>query len=85
MSRLICDCRMKARSNFSASFLCLVGVLLATRALAASDPPLPRERPETAPQDQVSESKPDTGPSPCQMRLRELASFKAAPPITGPG
>ena len=76
---------MKACRNFSASFLGLTGVLLAAGAVAATDPPLPRERPESAPKEQSSAAKPDTTPSPCQMRLRELASFRPAPPITGPG
>jgi hypothetical protein len=80
---------MKACRNsykdFSAGFLCLMGLLLATGALAANDPPLPRERPETAPKEQISAPKSESVPSPCQIRLRELASFKPAPPITGPG
>jgi hypothetical protein len=76
---------MKACRNFWASVLCLSGLLLATSAIAANDRPLPRERPETAPDEQSSAPKSDTAPSPCQIRLHELASFKPAPPITGPG
>jgi hypothetical protein len=76
---------MKACRNFSASFLCVTGVVLTTGAMAAPDPPLPRERPESAPKQQASAAKPDAIPSPCQMRLRELASFKPAPTIAGPG
>jgi hypothetical protein len=71
--------------SVSASLLCLTGLVLATSAIAANDPPLPRERPEIAPHKQSSAPKPDTAPSPCQIGLRELASFKPAPPITGPG
>jgi hypothetical protein len=76
---------MTACRDFSASLLCLTGLLLATSAIAATDPPLPRERPEIAPNEQSSAPKSDPAPSPCQMGLRELASFKPAPPITGPG
>jgi hypothetical protein len=75
---------MKACRDFSTSLLCAAGFALATSALAAGDPPLPRERPDSAPREQVSAPNAET-PSPCQARLRELASFKAAPPITGPG
>jgi len=80
-----CDYRMKACRNFSASFLCLIGLLLATSAQAANDPPLPCQRPETAPGAQSSAATPEAAPSPCQVRLLEIASFKPAPPITGPG
>jgi hypothetical protein len=76
---------MKACRNHSASFLCLIGLLLTTNAGAASDPPLPRERPDGAPKAQIAAPKSDPSPSPCQIRLREIASFKPAPPITGPG
>jgi hypothetical protein len=76
---------MKACKDFSAGCLCLIGVLLATSSVAATDPPLPRERPDSAPKEQASAAKPDTTPSPCQIRLHELASFKPATAITGPG
>ena len=76
---------MNVCRNLSASLLCLSGVLLASGAVAAADPPLRRERPDNAPNEQSSAQKSDTAPSPCQVRLRELASFKPAPPITGPG
>jgi hypothetical protein len=81
----MCRRRMNACTSFSASLLCLTGVVLATGAIAATDPPLPRERPETAPNVQSSAPKSDTDPSPCQIALRERASFKPAPAITGPG
>jgi hypothetical protein len=76
---------MNVCRNLSASLLCLSGVLLASGAVAAADPPLRRERPDNAPNEQSSAQKSDTAPSPCQVRLRELASFKPAQPITGPG
>jgi hypothetical protein len=81
----MCSRRMNACGNFSASVLCLTGILLATIATAATDPPLPRERPEIAPNEQSSAKKSEATPSPCQVALRELASFKPAPPIAGPG
>ena len=65
--------------------LYVLGLLLATSAGAAADPPLPRERPASAPKDQPPAATSDITPSPCQAQLRELASFKPAPPITGPG
>lgn len=75
---------MKASRNFSASLLYIAGLLPATSAVAAADAPLPRERPEIA-NEQSSPPKSDLSSSPCQTRLAELASFKLAPAITGPG
>jgi hypothetical protein len=45
--------------------------------------PLPRARPAAVPADQLS--TPNAEPSPCQLRLAEIAEFKPARPITGPG
>ena len=75
---------MKASWNFSTNSLFVVGLMLATSAVAAADPPLPRERPNIA-NGPSSSPKSDITPSPCQRRLAGLASFKPSPPITGPG
>jgi len=76
---------MGACRNFSASLLCVAAFLLATSSAATADPPLPRERPEIVPGERFSTPESDIAPSPCQMRLAELASFKLSPAITGPG
>jgi Extensin-like protein C-terminus len=47
--------------------------------------PLPRERPAIVPSDQSASPKSNVEPSACQLRLAELAEFKPAPAITGPG
>jgi extensin-like protein len=44
---------------------------------------MPRERP--VPGDRSLTPETDVGPSPCQLRLAELAVFAPSPPITGPG
>ena len=75
---------MKASGNFPKSLLYVAGFLLAAIAAAAADPPLPRERPEIA-NGESSAAKSDITPSPCQMRLAGVASFKPAPAIIGPG
>ncbi len=82
---LICSRRMGARWNFSASLLYFAAFLLATSSVATADPPLPRERPEIVPGERFSAPDSDIAPSPCQMRLAELATFKLSPAITGPG
>ncbi len=82
---LICSRRMGARWNFSASLLYFAAFLLATSSVATADPPLPRERPEIGPGERFSAPDSDIAPSPCQMRLAELATFKLSPAITGPG
>jgi hypothetical protein len=71
--------------NFSASLLCATTFLLATSSVATADPPLPRERPEALSSEPASTPESDIAPSPCRLRLAELASFKRSPPITGPG
>jgi hypothetical protein len=82
---LIRRCRMGACRNFSASLLYVAAFLLATSPVATADPPLPRERPEIVPGERFSTPETDIAPSPCQMRLAELATFKVSPAITGPG
>jgi hypothetical protein len=47
--------------------------------------PLPRARPAAVPADQLSTPSANAEPSPCQLRLAEIAEFKPARPITGPG
>jgi hypothetical protein len=46
---------------------------------------MPRERPAGVPGDRSSTPETDVAPSPCQLRLAELAVFEPSPPITGPG
>jgi hypothetical protein len=53
-------------------------------AVKSETVPLPRERPPAL-EDQTSASKIESEPSPCQVRLSEIAEFKPEPPITGPG
>src|SRR5262249_53802180 len=45
----------------------------------------PRERPAVDTQDRLSTPSIDLAPTPCQLRLAELAAFKPKPPILGPG
>lgn len=47
--------------------------------------PLPRARPAAVPADQLSTPSANAEPSPCQLRLADIAEFKPARPITGPG
>jgi hypothetical protein len=47
--------------------------------------PLPRERPVVAPGEQSQAAETAGAPSPCQLRLAQLAAFEPSPPITGPG
>jgi hypothetical protein len=54
------------------------------RAIAETVP-LPRERPATVSKEQSATSSTTVEPSSCQLRLAELAEFKPAQPITGPG
>jgi hypothetical protein len=80
------DCRtVAARRNMTASFLCLIAFLLAvSSAGTAGTIPIPRARPEVV---QERSPTPETAvaPSPCQLRLVELAVFDPLPPIAGPG
>ena len=69
--------------NISASFLCLAA--LAGSQGTAGTIPLPAERPKIAPSERSIASETIIAPSPCQVRLAELAVFAPLPPITGPG
>jgi Extensin-like protein C-terminus len=68
-----------------ASLFCLTAFLLAVSSVGtAGTIPLPRERPAIAPEERSSTAETDAAPSPCQLRLAELAVFEPSPPITGP-
>jgi Extensin-like protein C-terminus len=74
------------RRNASASFLCFIVFLLAAGSIGAADTiPMPRERPKTAPGGEIPSSQAAAAPSPCQLRLAEVAVFDPLPPIAGPG
>ena len=63
-----------------------LSVLIAPLPAGAEEPiPLPRERPAVDTQDRLSTPSIDLAPTPCQLRLAELAAFKPKPPILGPG
>ncbi len=69
-----------------AGFLWTLSLLIATQLSEAQEAvPLPRERPRLDTQNSSANSSIDLAPSPCQLRLAELAAFKAKPPILGPG
>ena len=72
--------KLRAKLFFVTAF-----VLTASLAVMAETIPLPRERPELIPGDRQLKAGSDAEPSPCQLRLAELAAFKPSPPITGPG
>ena len=73
-----------ALRNMRASTLYVtVALLAATSVTVAETVPLPRERPVIVPGEQSR--APETAPSPCQLRLAEVAAFEPSPPITGPG
>jgi hypothetical protein len=75
-----------ARWNMSASVLCLTTFLLAVSSVGtAGTIPVPRERPEVVSGEQSPTPETAIAPSPCQLRLAELAVFEPSPPITGPG
>jgi extensin-like protein len=74
-----------ARWNMSASLIWLTAFLLAASSVAtAGTIPVPRARPATVPVEQ-SPTVEAEAPSPCRLRLAELAVFEPSPPITGPG
>jgi hypothetical protein len=65
-----------------ASFLGVFALLYAVGSAAtAVTIPVPRERPG----DRSSTPGTNAEPSPCQLRLDEIAVFRPSPPITGPG
>jgi hypothetical protein len=65
------------RLNIVVAFL-----TVACLGAGAETVPLPRARPATIPGDQLVTSSSNAEPSPCQLRLAEIAEFKPAPPIT---
>lgn len=71
--------------NISASVLCLAALVLVGSQGTAGTIPLPTERPKIAPSERSIASETIIAPSPCQLRLAELAIFAPLPPITGPG
>ena len=60
-------------------------VLTADLAATAETIPLPRTRPDLSSVDRTGKAGSQAKSSSCQLRLSELADFKAAPSITGPG
>ncbi len=69
-----------------AGFLWPLSLLVAIQPAGAEDAiPLPRERPQFGTQDRLPTPSIDLAPTPCQLRLAELAAFKPKPPILGPG
>jgi hypothetical protein len=72
------------------SFVRRIGIVVAVLSVGclragAETIPLPRERPTALLDDQFATSSTNVESSPCQLRLVELAEFKPARPITGPG
>lgn len=74
-----------ARWKMPAILFSLTTVLLAASSVGSADTiPVPRARPEAVP-DERSPAPEADAPSPCRLRLAELAVFEPSPPITGPG
>ena len=74
------------RRRVSASTICVATALLATAPIGMAETvPLPRERSAVAPGAQSRAAETADAPSPCQLRLAELAAFEPSPSITGPG
>jgi Extensin-like protein C-terminus len=74
-----------AGRGVTTSFVYLTAFLLAASSVGtAGTIPIPRARPEIVPEQSPT---PETAvaPSPCQLRLAEVAVFEPLPPITGPG
>jgi hypothetical protein len=75
-----------ARRNMTASFLCLSAFFVTASSVGTADTiPLPRARPEVVPGQRSPTPETAVPPSPCQLRLAELAVFEPLSPITGPG
>ena len=75
-----------AARRVPASCMGLAIFMLAAGSAGAADAiPIPPERPTTISVDQSPPPETDVRPSPCQLRLAELAVFAPSPPITGPG
>ena len=75
-----------ARRNMTAKFLCLNAFFVAASSVGTADTiPLPRARPEIVPGQRSPTPATAVPPSPCQLRLAELAVFEPLSPITGPG
>jgi len=67
-------------------FALSIGLVLTTDLAAwAESIPLPRARPDVISTEQSGTAGNETETSSCQLRLSELAEFKPAPSITGPG
>jgi hypothetical protein len=61
-----------------------LSLLIATELLGAEEAiPLPRERPQFGTQHPSANPSIDLAPSPCELRLAELAAFKPKPPVLG--
>ena len=85
--RLIyCRRKVSALRKVRAQRLFVTGFVLTVNLSAmAGTIPLPRERPELIPGDRQLKAGSDAEPSPCQLRLADLAVFRRSPSITGPG
>jgi hypothetical protein len=74
-----------ARRTMSA-LLCLAACVVVADSAMAEPVSAPRARSESVPGDRSPTPEAAAGvPSPCQLRLAELAAFAPSPPITGPG
>ncbi len=73
------------RQNTLASLLCATVLVGGIPVGKADTIPIPPKRPETIPREQHPASNTNLTPSSCQLRLGEIAIFKALPPIAGPG
>jgi hypothetical protein len=80
------SCPKYARRNMTASFLCLSAIFVAASSVGTADTiQLPRARPEIVPGRRSPTPEIVVPPSPCQLRLAELAVFEPLSPIMGPG
>jgi hypothetical protein len=73
------------RLSIAAGLLCLAASVLVATSVTTADPIPPSDaQPEILPSEPFPAPETDA-PSPCQLRLAELAAFAPSPPITGPG